>query len=244
MKQSDKKYINLINNNMSSYNQKDMKLLQEAYQVRLLKEHAPNMTLTDIKSNLDLMSESELIYITTVTERILNEFWGKNALSGIKNVAGAGMDAAKGAASSAYRGASAAGQRVKGAASNLGQRAKGAATDLAQGAKNVASGVGAAAGQVAQNVGDMYSTGKQSSNQAEVLTKARESIDQLAEYLRQAEESRLIPIARGQTMNMSLNNIIKKLETAQQTAGAQSQSARAGGFTQGAGQAFRQGMQS
>jgi hypothetical protein len=208
---------------MSAYNRTDMKLLEEAYNLRLLKENAPHMTIDDVRNRLHLMNESELVYIKTVSDRILNEFWGQKTLqnvgAGLKNVGGAAANAA-----------SAAGQGIKNAAGNA-----------VQGAKNVASGVGAAAGQIAQNVGDMYSSGKQASQQTQVLADAQQSIEQLAEYLRQAEEAGLLRVARGQTMNMSLNNIIKKLQTASQNAGNNSQAAQQNGFTGGVGAAFNQG---
>lgn len=210
---------------MSAYNRTDMKLLEEAYTLRLLKEQAPDMTISDVRNRLHLMTESELVYIKTVSDRILNEFWGQKTLqnigAGLKNVGGAAANAA-----------SAAGQGIKNAAGGA-----------IQGAKNVAGGIGAAAGQVAQNVGDMYSSGKQASQQTQVLADAQQSIEQLAEYLRQAEESGLLGVARGQTMNMSLNNIIKKLQTASQNAGNNAQAAQQQGFTGGAGAAFKQGMQ-
>lgn len=210
---------------MSAYNRNDMKLLEEAYNLRLLKEQAPNMTINDVQNRLHLMNESELVYIKTVSDRILNEFWGQKKLqnigAGLKNVGGAAANVA-----------SAAGQGIKNVAGGA-----------LQGAKNVASGVGAAAGQVAQNVGDMYSSGKQASQQTQILADAQQSIEQLAAYLRQAEEAGLLGVARGQTMNMSLNNIIKKLQTANQNAATNAQTAQQQGFTGGAGQAFQQGMQ-
>ena len=217
---------------MSAYNRSDMKLLEEAYNLRLLKEQAPNMTIGDVSNRLHLMNESELVYIKTVSDRILNEFWGQKALAGLKNVGGAAANAV-----------GAAGKGVANAASAAGKGVKNAAGSALQGAKNVGAGINAAAGQVAQNVGDMYSSGKQATQQTQVLADAQQSIEQLSEYLRQAEESGLLGVARGQTMNMSLNNIIKKLQTASQNAGNNSQAAQQNGFTGGAGAAFKQGMQ-
>ena len=73
---------------MSKYNSKDNQLLTEAYTLQLLREQAPHMTLNDVQNRLTLMTESELEYINTVQERIINEFWG-----GMKNVFGAGKNA-------------------------------------------------------------------------------------------------------------------------------------------------------
>lgn len=211
---------------MSAYNKNDMRLLEEAYSLRLLKEQAPNMSLGDIKNRLSVMNETELVYITTVTNRILNEFWGQKTLqnvgAGLKNVGGAAANA------------------VGGTAKSVGQRVKNTVGAAGQVAKNVAGGVGAAAGQVAKNVGDMYAAGKQSSQQSQVLVDAQQAIDQLTEYLKQAEASQLLPVRRGQVMNMTLNKIIQALQTAQETAGQKAQTAQARGFTGGAGQAFKQ----
>lgn len=196
---------------MSAYNKTDMRLLEEAYTLRLLKEQAPDMSLGDIQNRLAMMNESELIYITTVTDRILNEFWGKNVGAGLKNIGGAAANTLKGAAKS-----------------------------IGQGVKNVAGGVGAAAGQVAQNVGSMYSAGKQASKQSQVLADAQQSINQLEEYLKQAEAAQLLPIRRGQVRNMTLNKIIQALQDAQSASTQNAQSAQQVGFTGGAGKAFKQ----
>lgn len=212
---------------MSAFKHKDMMLLQEAYSVTLLKEQAPHMTLEELNGRLQTMNESQLIYVTTVTNRILNEFWGQGALSGLKNIGGAAKNAGAAAA-----------QAVKNTGSNIAQAAKNAG----QTAVNVGKGVGAAASQVARNVGDMYSTGKQASQQGDVLNQAQQSIEQLTGFLRQAEESGLIKARRGATMNMTLNKIIQTLQSAQQTAQQNAQTAQQGGFTGGVGNAFKQGM--
>lgn len=198
---------------MSAYSKKDMSLLQEEYSLMLLKENAPEMSLSQIQHNLDLMSESELKYITTVNERIINEFFG-----GLKNVFGA----AKNAAGSAVQGA-------KNLAGNVG---------------NIASAAGkgalAAGKQVAQNVGDMYRTGNVSAEQGDVLEKASKSIQELSQYLQQAEQRGLMSGIKGQIMNLPLKNVIARLQQAQQNAKGQADASRSQGFTGGAGNAAAQ----
>jgi len=156
---------------MSAYKRSDMKLLEEAYNVRLLKEQAPNMTLVQLEQRVHLMSESELVYINTVMDRILNEFWGQGALSGLKNV---GSAAAGG---------------IKSAGKSVGQAVGGAVGNAAQKVANVGRGVGAAgkagAQQVASNVGNIYQKGKIQQRQSSALDKGLKAIEQLRGFIQQ-----------------------------------------------------------
>ena len=96
---------------MSTYNKKDMQLLQEAYAVTLLREQISYMTLDDLKSRLPLMTESELKFVNEGLKNLL-EFWG-----GLKNL---GKSVGKGMANAfgdVGRGALAAGKQM---ASNVG----------------------------------------------------------------------------------------------------------------------------
>jgi hypothetical protein len=216
---------------MASYSQRDQQMLTEAYTLQLLKESIPDMTLSQVHANLNLMSESELEYVNTVMGRLNEGFFG-NVKAGLKGVA-------KGV-----------GQTAGNVASNVAQTASNVGSNVAQTARNVGSnvagvarGVGQAGAQVAQNASDMYTTGRDASKQTDILAQATKSIEELSSYLRQAEESGLIGVARGQTMNMSLNNIITKLEKAQQQAGSNAQASQSGGLGAGIGQAYQQGRQ-
>jgi hypothetical protein len=205
---------------MASYSQRDQQMLTEAYTLQLLKESIPDMTLSQVHANLNLMSESELEYVNTVMGRLTEGFFG-NVKAGLKGVA----------------------KGIGQTASDVGRNVSQTASDVGKNVAGVAKGVGQAGAQVAQNASDMYTTGRDASKQTDILTQARKSIDELSSYLRQAEESGLIGVARGQTMNMSLNNIIGKLEKAQQTAGSNAQAKQSGGLGAGIGQAYQQGRQ-
>lgn len=202
------------------YNQKDMGLLSEAYAVTLLREQAPHMTLADIQNRLSVMTESELKYITTVNERILNELFG-----GLKNVAGA-----------VGRGLSSAAQTAKTAA-------QGAGRTIADTAANVGRGVAGAASQVGQNVKDMYQTGNLQAQQSQSLTSAQKSVEDLVKALEQADAAGLLGRKRGEWQNLSLNQIIKRLQGAADMSSQQAQAAQSKGITGGMGQAFKQGYQ-
>lgn len=106
---------------MRKYTTKDTVLLQEAYSVQLLREQAPDMTLEDVQNQLHTMNESQLEYITTVLNRVIEEagmfsnLWrgAKGAASQVKqNVANVGTGIAnvgRGVASAAKQ----VGQNVK-----------------------------------------------------------------------------------------------------------------------------------
>ena len=216
---------------MASYSQRDQQMLTEAYTVQLLKESIPDMSLSQVHANLNLMSESELEYVNTVIERLNEAFFG-NIGAGLKGVAkGIGQTAGN------------VGRSVAQTASNVGSNVAQTAKNVGSNVAGVARGVGQAGAQVAQNASDMYTTGRDASKQSDILTQATKSIEELASYLRQAEESNLIGVARGQTMNMSLSNIIKKLEAAQQKAGSNAQASQSGGLGAGMRQAYQQGRQ-
>jgi hypothetical protein len=211
---------------MSAYNRSDMKLLEEAYNLRLLKEQAPHMTINDVKNRLHLMNESELEYINTVNERILNEFWGglKSVGQGIKNAGGAALQAGKNAGNAALQAGKAAAGNVANAASAAGQ------------------GALAAGKQVVDNAKDMYSAGNVASQSDEAITKAQTSMQQLIDLVTQAQANGLIK-AQGDVTDMTLADIIDELTTAQQSAQTFKQGAQTKGFTGGAGQAAKAAYQ-
>jgi hypothetical protein len=209
---------------MSAYNKKDMNLLQEAYNVRLLKEQAPHMTLNQLEQRVHLMTESELNYINTVMDRILNEFWGQQALSGLKNVGSAAMGGLKSA----------------------GSAVKGAVGGAAQQAANVGKGALAAgkagAQQVASNVGNIYQKGQIQSRQNTALTKGLQSIEQLRGFIQQAEQDGVLQGGQ-QFEDMSISELIEYLQGAQEVSASNAQSAAQQGFTKGAGGAMKQAYQ-
>jgi hypothetical protein len=213
---------------MSVFSKQDMKLLEEAYNVRLLKEQAPHMTLNQLEQRVHLMSESELTYINTVMDRILNEFWGQQALAGLKNV-----------------GSSAAGG-LKSAGKAAGGAVKSAVGRVAQQAANVGKGALAAgkagAQQVASNVNNIYQKGQVQQRQSTALDKGLKSIEQLRGFIQQAEEDGALQ--GGQNFeDMSVTELIEYLQGAQRVASSNASNAAQQGFAKGAGSAMKQAYQ-
>ena len=219
---------------MATFSKKDQMLLTEAYSLQLLKESMADMSLSQIDNRLHLMSESELDYVATVNGRILAEAFN---FGGLKNIGGAIKQGVGGA----YQGAK---QSVGGAYQGAKQKVGGMVDTAVQGAKNVGSGIASAAGEVASNVEDIYKSGQQAGSQADLLANAKKSIDALTDALRQTDEAGLLGRNRGEFMNLPLKNILAKLEQAQSLSQTSAQGARDKGVFGGAGQAFRQGMQS
>jgi hypothetical protein len=206
---------------MSKYNTKDMMLLEEAYNLTLLKENMQYMTLGQINNKIHLMSESEVKYVCDVSERILEGFWG-----GVKNVAG-------------------------GVAQGVGNVAKGVGTAVAnkagqavQGVKQVGSGLKAAGQQVAGNVKNMYQTGSVNADTQKSVAQAQELTTQLQQLIQQAIDNGLLSIEGGTADNIPLGELVATLQGAQDAAGNMQQQARNTGITGGVGGAFKQGFQS
>ena len=149
---------------MSSFNHKDNVLLQEAYDLQLLKEQAPHLTVKQIQSGFGSMTESQLIYIDTVNQRILNEFFGglKNLGKAAKNAGGAALQGAKNVGGAALQGAK-----------NVGGSAVNAASAGAQGAL-------AAGKQVVDNTKDIVNSGN-------VAAESEKAIGQAQTYMQSSE---------------------------------------------------------
>jgi hypothetical protein len=211
---------------MSNYNKKDMMLLGEAYDLRLLKENAPNMTLSQVQARIEFMTESEAEYINTVHERILNEFWG-----GLKALGGAAKQAGQ-----AVGGKLA--QKGQAVAQKVGQ----AGSAVAQKASQVGQGAVAGAKQLASNAQDIYQTGNDSAKSGDAIKKAQTSAQQLIDLVTQAQQMGLVQ-AQGAVSDMTLAQIIDELTTAQQSAGTFKQGALDKGFTGGVAQAAKKGFQ-
>lgn len=202
---------------MATFNRNDNRLLTEAYDLQLLKESFPGMTLSQVSNNIDLLSESEAEYVCEVSERILEGFFG-----GAKNLFNTGKDA------------------LKGVGQSVGNAAKGAYQGAKNVASNVASGVGAAAQQVGSNIKDIYNTGSDAADSASFAQKAQGYVDQLKQQLEDAQAKGLITF-QGPIDQISLGEIVDELLTASQGNKNFAQGARKTGFTGGAGKAFSQG---
>jgi hypothetical protein len=213
---------------MSAYTKHDMNLLEEAYNVRLLREQAPHMTLSQLETRVHLMSESELNYVNTVMDRIINEFWGQQALGGLKNVGKAAMGGLKSAGQ-------AAGGAVKGAVGNAAQQA----ASVGKGA--LAAGK-AGAQQVAANAGNMYQKGAIESRQSTALDKGLKVIEQLRGFIKQAEQDKVLQGGQ-QFEDMSISELIEYLQGAKEVSTNNARRASSQGFTKGAGSAMRRAYQ-
>lgn len=209
-----------------AYSHRDQIMLTEAYSLQLLKESIPAMSLKQVNSNLGLMTESELEYVSVVSERILNEFWG-----GLKNLATAGRNAAG-------AGAGAVGQ----AGSSLGQGIKNAAGAVGNVAKGVGQGAMAAGKQVVDNTKGIINTGVVERQSGKAIEQARTLTQQLIDLVTQAQQNGLIK-AQGAITDMTLADLVHNLEISKQSAETFSRDALKKGFTGGAGKAFSKGMQ-
>jgi len=209
---------------MSAYKKSDMSLLEEAYNVRLLREHAPNLTLPQLEKRVHLMSESELAYINTVMDRILNEFWGQSTMAGLKNVGsavGGGLKSAGNAAKSA----------VGGAAQSVGNVGRGA---LAAGKAGVQ--------QAASNVGDIYQKGQIQHRQSQALTKGLNAIEQLRGFIQQAEQDGVLQ--GGQNFeDMSITELIEYLQGSSDVSASNAAKSAQRGITGGMGGAAKKAFQ-
>lgn len=198
----------------------DQILLAEAYSVQLFQESAPNMTIAEIQKRLPHMTLEEA--------QVIEELFGKLGQKIGQVASGIG-----GVGSAAGKGLAAAG---RGVANTVGQ----AGQAVAQKAQQVGSGVKAAAGQVAQNVGNLYNTAAADKEQAQAIENASKSAMALIDLVQAAQNKGLINL-RGDVTNMSLAQIMNRLEQAKGQTAGQKQSAQDTGFTGGVGGAFKQG---
>jgi hypothetical protein len=198
----------------------DQILLAEAYSVQLFQESAPNMTIAEIQKRLPHMTLEEA--------QVIEELFGKLGQKIGQVASGIG-----GVGSAAGKGLAAAG---RGVANTVGQ----AGQAVAQKAQQVGSGVKAAAGQAAQNVGNLYNTAAADKEQAQAIENASKSAMALIDLVQAAQNKGLINL-RGDVTNMSLAQIMNRLEQAKGQTAGQKQSAQDTGFTGGVGGAFKQG---
>jgi hypothetical protein len=201
----------------------DQALLAEAYTAQLFQESAPYMTIAEIQKRLPNMTIEEA--------QVIEELFGKLGQKLGQVASGIG-----GVGSAAGKGLAAAG---RGVANTVGQ----AGQAVAQKAQQVGAGVKAAAGQAAQNVGNLYSAAAADKEQAQAIENASKSAMDLIDLVQAAQNKGLINL-RGEVTNMSLAQIMSRLEQAKGQTAGQKQSAQDTGFTGGVGSAFKQGMQS
>lgn len=202
-----------------AYKLSDQRLLEESVQLTLLKESAPNMTLSQVRANIELMTESEAEYINTVAERILQEFFGGagNVFKGAKQLASGAMAGAK---------------------QKIGSAVSGAKDSIVQGAKDVGAGIGAASKQFGQNVKDLYQAGEQESQYGQWKDKAKESVDELVNMLQDAQSKGLIDY-KGDVTRINLKTIVDKLLSAYGSAKSASEQQRNQGLMKGVGSAYK-----
>lgn len=200
---------------MAKFTKQDETLLVEAYQVQLLKENFPQMSISQVQLNLDMMCESEKEWVETFSTRVIEELFG-------------GLKALRGSATQSL------GELGKGAA----DAAKGALTKGANLASGVASGAKAAGQQIAKNVGDKYAAGEQASKSASDLKGAQAKVDELISMLQSAQENGLLAFT-GDPMTMPLSDVVHELTVAAQGADNLNRSHQKRGFLKGAGQAFK-----
>lgn len=132
---------------------------------------------------------------------------------------------------------------IGGVGSAAGKGLAAAGSAVGQKAQQLGSGVKAAAGQVAQNVGNLYSTSSADKEQTQAIENASKSAMDLIDLVQAAQNKGLINL-RGDITNMSLAQIMNRLEQAKGQTAGQQQSAKQTGITGGVGSAFKQGSQS
>ena len=208
-----------------AYSNRDNQLLKEAVQLTLLKESFHKMTPRQTIANLDLMCESELEYVTTVADRIVEGFFG-NIKSGLGNI---GKGIAQGA-----------GNAFQGAKQAVGDKVG----QAVQGAKQVGSGLAAGAKQIGSNASEMYKTGVADKQSQDAIEKARSATQNLIDLITQAQQSGILGKVNGNISDMTLSEIIDTLSAVKDSTGDFAKAAVNKGFTGGVGQAFRQGFQS
>jgi predicted RNase H-like HicB family nuclease len=198
----------------------DTQLLVEAYQLTLLKESFPMMTPSQALNNLELMSESEHEYVCQVSERIINEFFGglKNIGKGISNAVKSG------------------GQAINNAVSGQVQKAGNFAQNVGNGVKEVGK-------NFVDNTKDMYQTGKVDQETGKSIERARTATQQLIDLITKAQQDGLIK-AQKPISDMTLSEIIDRLEIAKQSSSKFANLSTDRGFTGGSGKAFSKGFKS
>ena len=209
---------------MSTYTRKDMALLQEAYELQLLRENIVHMSLNDIEKQLPTLTEAQINFVNDGVENIINEFWG-----GLKNIG------------------KAVGGGVKNVAGGLAQSAKnvaGAALDKTKEVGQNAINAGkAGAQQFGANASNIYQKGQIQQRQSQAVKKGLQMIEQLKELITQAENDGVLSKGGPPFEDMSISELIEYLQGSSDIAAANANKAAQGGFTQGVGSAMKQAWQ-
>lgn len=204
---------------MSKFNRNDEKLLVEAYGTQLLKENFPQMTLAQVKGNIELMSESDQQWVCEFSDRVIEELFG-----GLKALGGNAMQAAT--------------KGLQNVASSAKSGLQNAATKSGQAIGNAASGAVAAGKKVAQNVGDKYAAGEQDAASARDAKSALDMITQLQSMIQSAQQKGLVTFS-GDPMTMPLKDVVDQLLLASKGANQLNNSQQKSSAFAGAGKAFK-----
>ena len=193
---------------MATFRSQENALINEGYDVILLKESTPLLTLSQLQNNIDLLSESEAEYICTVCERFISE---AGLFSGLKNLGGAIGGAVSGA--------------VSGAAKNVAGKAQQFGSNVKQKAVQAGSNVKQAGSTLVQQGKEAYQTGATEGEFTKFLPKAQQYVDQLLGMLKQAQDKGLINFG-GDVSRIPLKTVADKLLAAKSGAGQQATAAR------------------
>lgn len=203
-----------------SYSTLDSQLLNEAYSTQLLKENFPQMTLSQVVSNLDEFNQSELEWVGQFSERVIENLFPDEL---VLEFFGGAKSLAKG---------------ISGGISKAGKGLAQKGRDVASGA---ARGVKGAAGQVKQNVKDMYASGEDQAKYTAGAKKAQEMALELSELIKSAQEKGLVTFS-GDPMTMPLGELVDELMLAQKGSSQRAGSAQRAGTFKGAGEALKKGF--
>lgn len=193
------------------------KLISEQYDVVLLKENAPEMTITSLYGKIDRMNLSEAQWTAEFSDRILNEFFGAGA-----KAVGRGIGSALGSA------AKKAGSALKDKAVGAAQAGTDAVKGVAQaGADKVKDVAGAVKDRAENFVDDAKEVHKQGSYEAQLnksRTQAEKSVADLMNVLQMAQDEYGLTFS-GPVDQLPLGDVVSELVTAAQGASNMKQSA-------------------
>jgi chorismate mutase len=217
-----------------SFPSKDRMLLEEAYQGILFEQVLPTLTLEEVKSRLELMSETEL----DTTDEVIEELWG--GLKALGSGIGKGIgSAAKGLGNAAKNVGSAAWNKGKGAMKKMDQFGDALDNSIASGAK-----------QFGKNVSNIYKSGEEKSKAEKRKQRTEQAIEDLIAMLGELQEANPdIAANLGQNfMKLSLaeiKNAIKRgYKSKAGTAGKMSKKGYFGGVKDSIKKGWQSGFQS
>lgn len=191
------------------------KLISEQYDVVLLKESAPEMTITSLHNKIQYMNLSEAEWTAQFAEKVLNEFFPAG-LSAVGKAIGKG--AGKAIGKGAKGAGNAIGKRAKGAKDAIVRKsgeAKDALSDKASEVIDSAKEVGGAAkervGNMADDMKDIYKNANYARDLESAKADAEEYVVKLADLLDLAQQQGSgIDIGRD-VMEIPLGDIVDTL---------------------------------